>query len=561
MGSGEKGNGAMKQKRSIAKMAVSAGLALAMAAGMAAPATVAFADTTYGTGSIVISKKDDAYTQSFLGYQIFKANVKDDSSSTTGKKESNIAWASDNVKTAVKTATSQTFATAQDAADWIAQNVTGTSSTTAVDATSPAYKIAEAVKASGATATPINAGEAKSLDEGYWVFVMDPDSKLSSKETGTAPIFAVVGGSAVKVTEKVSDNSIPTPGKEIVNPDGTTGDNSKGGSVAVGDTTTYELSATIPENIASYKTYKLVFTDTLSEGLDYAGNVNSAQLVKADGTKVALKSAPTVSTKGQTQTFTYTDLKSVLPEDYKYAKGDKIVFRYDAKVNDKAKAGTDIYNQVVLEYSNDPSSTGTGTTVEQPQTHQYTYKLVLNKVDLGTEAALPGATFTVANASDKPVNYNGQSYNKGAVLATVPTDSKGALTVEGLDAGTYTIKETAAPTGYTAAADVTVTIAPTFNGDGTIATLGNNLTSRDDVIAGKADNTPGDNVLQAKAETASDANAGTVTVTIGDRKQITMPLTGMKGTTALLVYGSAILVISAGAYLKHRKNQSEDDAQ
>lgn len=547
----------MKQKRSIAKMAVSAGLALAMAAGMAAPATVAFA-ATYGTGSIEILKKDNAYTQSFLGYQIFKANVQDDKTSTTGKKESNIAWASDSVKTAVENATERTFATAQDAADWIAQNVTGTSSTTAVDATSPAYKIAEAVKASGATATPLNAGEAKSLDEGYWVFVMNPDSKLSDKETGTAPIFAVVGGSVVKVTEKVSDDSIPTPGKEIVNQDSS---NSKGGSVAVGDTTTYELSATIPANIASYKTYKLVFTDTLSDGLTYVGNVTGAQLVKADGKTTDLESVPKVAGNGQTHTFTYTDLKSVLPEDYKYAKGDKIVFRYDAKVNDKAKAGTDIYNQVVLEYSNDPSSTGTGKTVEQ-QTHQYTYKLVLNKVDLGTEAALPGATFTVANASDKPVNYNGQSYNKGAVLATVPTDSKGALTVEGLDAGTYTIKETAAPTGYTAAEDVTVTIAPTFNGDGTIATLGNNLTSRDDVIAGEADKTTtGDNVLQAKAETASDANAGTVTVTIGDRKQITMPLTGMKGTTALLVYGSAILVISAGAYLKHRKNQSEDDAQ
>ena len=167
----------------------------------------------------------------------------------------------------------------------------------------------------------------------------------------------------------------------------------------------------------------------------------------------------------------------------------------------------------------------------------------------------------MANASDKAVNYNGKSYKKGEVLATVKTDDKGALTVEGLDAGTYTIHEMAAPDGYTAAEDVTVTIAPTFNGDGTIATLGNNLTSRDDVIAGKADNTPGDNVLTPMKDTASNANAGTVTVTIGDRKQITMPLTGMKGTTALLVYGSAILVISAGAYLKHRKNQSEDDAQ
>ena len=40
-----------------------------------------------------------------------------------------------------------------------------------------------------------------------------------------------------------------------------------------------------------------------------------------------------------------------------------------------------------------------------------------------------------------------------------------------------------------------------------------------------------------------------------------MPLTGMKGTTALMVYGSAILVISAAAYLKHKRNASNDDAE
>ena len=50
-------------------------------------------------------------------------------------------------------------------------------------------------------------------------------------------------------------------------------------------------------------------------------------------------------------------------------------------------------------------------------------------------------------------------------------------------------------------------------------------------------------------------------MTVGDKKEITMPLTGMKGTTALMVYGSVILAVSAAAYLKHKRNASNDDAE
>lgn len=61
---------------------------------------------------------------------------------------------------------------------------------------------------------------------------------------------------------------------------------------------------------------------------------------------------------------------------------------------------------------------------------------VITKTDAGTGAALPGATFEVINAS-------------GATVATAKTGADGTVSFEDLQAGTYTIRETSAPTGYT----------------------------------------------------------------------------------------------------------------
>lgn len=61
---------------------------------------------------------------------------------------------------------------------------------------------------------------------------------------------------------------------------------------------------------------------------------------------------------------------------------------------------------------------------------------VITKKDAGTGAVLSGATFEVVNAS-------------GKVVATAKTGVDGTAVFDNLQAGTYTIRETNAPTGYT----------------------------------------------------------------------------------------------------------------
>lgn len=142
----------MSMNKNIARLAVTAGLTAALSfGGVMAPVTMAFADGT--TGSITINKVNDANKDNtFKAYQIFKAKVVDEEGN--GKVASDIEWANDTVSSKVIAAIQGSdeykklvekndskklddSATAQVVAEWLSQNVTGTSAARAVRALLP----------------------------------------------------------------------------------------------------------------------------------------------------------------------------------------------------------------------------------------------------------------------------------------------------------------------------------------------------------------------------------------------------------------------------------------
>lgn len=537
------------KKTNIARLAVTAGLTLAMGTGMMAPATVAFAAD--GQGQITISQTTGNQT-TFDGYQIFKATVTDSNGSDT-KSTSDIQWADDNVKTVVEGAIKTedgTYAgtTAQDAADFIKHHISGTDATTAVASNSFAKALADALEGSTLSKTTVSPDTATSLTAGYWLFVTTP-STVENGETATSPIFAVVGGGPVSVVEK---DKVPTVSKTVKD-----GDNQvTAGSTGVGKILDYHLVGTVANDVATYQKYQYKFTDTLSNGLDY--NEKSA-VVKIGDTDVTNKAS--ISYKDHVLTIDLGDLKA---KGLNITKDTKVTVDYKATVNENAVAGitgNNLSNSVKLTYSNDPhfnDDKHTGETVNPPSVKEYTYKLNLIKKDRDTEITLPGAKFTL-KSGNQYVQANG-SLGDGTYEFTTGAD--GSIAVNGLDAGTYTVHETMAPNGYDTTSDFTVKIDPKIAGDDgqTLTAISNTVSGNGDAIAGESDGKTGDNQLTGGAN-ASDVQTGTVTVTVGDKKEITMPLTGMKGTTALMVYGSAILVISAAAYLKHKRNAADNDAE
>lgn len=405
----------MKTTKNIARLAVTAGLTAALSfGGVMAPVTMAFAEgTTTANGSVTIANVEGNHTE-FDGYQIFKADV----ATVEGKTVvSNITWANGSVKAAVEGVIKNeepTYKgkTAQDAADWITSKVTGTNDAYCVGPDNIAYKIAAAVDDLTDKKTT-SAGVASGLEHGYWLFVTDAGT-IGDGEAGTSPIFTVVGSTPVNVNEKTG---IPTVEKKIVS-DADDKEHDAADS-QIGQDVTYNLYGTVAENFDKYDTYFYEFSDQISKGLTLQTGAKiylyknrsdaKGDLTRAKGTDITAyfkEETPAEAAEDGSKTTTWTcdNLKKVSD----VTKDSYIVVSYKAQINkDAVVAGTEgNENAVTLNYSNNPMTSERGET--KPDTvKDYTYGLKINKVDLGTEAALDGAEFTIqATGADDGASKN-----------------------------------------------------------------------------------------------------------------------------------------------------------
>lgn len=581
-------------RRGRAANAVMAGILLAsMGFGLAVPAR-AHAQVSYGKGAITIQNVEGNQT-SFEGYQIFKANVKDDSSSSTGKREQNVAWASDDVATVVAAAIkaadpSYAGTTAQDAAAWMEGHLAGfhtgvddkgaavtessadaAKNRTWVDQGTFANQLAVALSGS-VTPTEVSAGSKTQLDEGWWLFVTK-DASLSTEDSkhkaGTSAVYALVGAGDVVVSEKVK---LPNVDKDIKSDvDGSWG---KVADSQRSQQVNYRLTGTVSGNINTFDTYSYAFKDQLSAGLTLDAQSVRVKLYDTaeqaasdpDGTKEVGKDVTDKFTRSVGEAneldVSIADLKSLGG----VTGSSTVVVYYSAHLNGQAViGGTGNPNSVRLVYSNNPYSKGTGETAPH-KVVDYTYQLVLNKVDRNTEVRLQGAGFQIKAEAADDAESTGRYVQEDGSLGDEPhtfvTDATGAFAVKGLDAGTYKVHEADVPEGYAAVPDFTFTIEPTLGGeDGmTLTELTTKVTGRDgDVIAGVSDGKTGDNRLDAAADAkATDVATGTVTLTVGDAKETKLPLTGEDGIGVAVGLGSTGLVISvAGALMRRRTDRQQ----
>lgn len=573
----------MKTTKNIARLAVTAGLTAALSfGGVMAPVTMAFADdsVTAPENGIIIeqsqSNKDTTKTK-FVPYQIFKAKVVD---GTGGKVASDVDWAiasqtaKDEIVAAIHADTSNgsklsAKPSAQDVADWLGTYVSERGEELVVKNGDLLNKIAAIVKKyEQPSGTAFYAGDSFTpKSAGYYLFLTDDssigtkDNYSNKKQTGTSPIFAVVGGHGVTVTEKTG---IPTVTKEIKDDKPKSNWADKADS-QMGQNVQYQLTGTVAANVDTFNTYYYEFRDELSAGL--TADVNSIT-VTIDGATVTAANSYTPNVEnttdesgavtGQVLTVSFTDLKTAAQSVGKtLTKDSNVVVTYTAKL-DPGKAekvtvgGQGNPNSVKLIYSNNPMSEGKGESV--PDTvRDYTYALELIKQDADSDTTkINGVKFTIqatnpddntegAPAGTKYVQGDGTlSDNKHEF----ETKNGGKIEVKGLDAGTYTVHEVEGSNpGYNTLDDFTFTIS-------TVKQDGNDSLKQDE----------GQNELTVSVSKSNidlveepSINDGTITLTVKNKKGSGLPLTGLNGVTFTWVAGGAVLCIGVAHLIRSRK--------
>lgn len=547
----------MYKKVALQTNASKVALAGLLAASLCGGSMMVGASTAYA-GEVTISKtatETDANALSYNAFKLFNATNNDDGS------VSDITWVNDDTENAVLdviTANDPAYAAgtnAQAAAEWIASKVTGTGSTTIVDASSIANQIAVAVSGKAATET-LGSGTATTLESGYWLFVTNANStKDAVNKAGTSPIFAVVGGDALTIKPKTGT---PTVNKTIKSDQ--TGEYGKVADSQVGQVVEYKLAGTVASNIATYSTYSYTFTDELSAGIE---------LTSTDDVKVTIDNTD-VTAKADIH---YADNTLTVAFDNLFAAkaginaNSNVTVTYKAKLTSAAViGGAGNSNTVALTYSNNPNTDSKGTSTSSAA-RDYAFKLHLVKSDKATNQKLAGAKFTIqATGADGAESKNLYVQDDGALgqrAHEFKTGADGTFDVAGLDAGTYTVTEVAVPSAAGSpdaaykplSSSFTFTIAPEYNADTQALTnLGLTVSGNANAIAGL--DTSDNNTLDADNGSAANAADGVVNVTVANEKAIKLPLTGEQGIA--LVMGAGLVIVAVSAVSLSRRRREED---
>lgn len=516
------------------------------------PASAQAAPTS--TGSITVS---GTVASSYDAYQIFDANVVD--GDNDAKIATDLAWASDAARDAALPVlhsagmpNSQT--TAQEAAEWLNNDSHLTSALSA--------ELARSLQSSGAVSVALNAGKTAELPCGYWLIVADDDA-IAQGEAGTAPIMALVGGSAVTVKPKAAT---PKVSKHVL--EDSTAAWQKAADATVADDLYWRLSATVPAGLTAYDTYAVQFVDTMSAGLDpskVAASMRVYVAAGADGGFGAVSAGKDgragtepakgwtditaqcgVSVDGKTFIVRTGDLIAALGGADAFTAGARVVAVYNAPLNSACNHGIakGNPNEVYLRYPRSPFADQSGdagfTRTPSDDACAYTWDLALTKRGSDGDRPLAGAVLSIADDRGRTLAADG-TWDAGG-KATVTTGEDGRVTVSGVDSGKLEVREPRAPKGYAA-----------FGGTRSVTVKAEGL-DVDQVAAAKPKLTITAE-LPLRADSA-DGSTGSLEASIintpaGTLPSITtggfMPLTGdmaMYAVAAAAVAGAALIVVA-----------------
>ena len=435
------------------------------------------------------SGENVAYTLNSAYEGFFKNNTRiPGSESLTGEALSEAAYnyVKEQVGANGEAATAKTFA--KDVLGWILDSKNHITATKTVNTTATSTVVSDLaygyylVYPKGATDTSTAPGNQTYTSAASLVSITADTATINMKSnypTVDKKIIPAQSGSGITIGAIVNGNwegnhqmelDDENESEDTIAPHGAT-DEKKVGDFGIGDTVTYQLTSKVPD-MTGYNSYTFKFSDTLSKGLD----LKEVLSVKVGNTTLTAKKSGT-----NTYALAYDQAKRTLTvtlndfyNSYKNHTGETITVVYTATLNKDAVIGMNPNtNKAVVEYSNDPTTGGTGTSepsIVDVHTFDFTiYKYYLkdqnNKED---KTALAKAEFelykgnTEGTAADEQAKVNivdegegvyrqataDEAKATGFTSAKIVSDADGKVLVKGLDAGTYYLRETKAPEGY-----------------------------------------------------------------------------------------------------------------
>lgn len=534
--------------KSLMKKVFAAAAAIATVFGLAAT-TVATANAAGGNATLTVSTKDAKFAgKTVNAYKMFSATVSSDGGAVSHTL--NDVWKPFFMSSTLDGLTGVTDANVNDKANEYVSKLTGkekdltafaakasnwaqtkTNNITA-DATATVSKNAATDGKYTATFT--------GLDYGYYVVAV-PGATVADTNSQYAALVRV---HSTSVDAEIK-GALPTVDKKVqVNGTGKDATDAK-----IGDTLTFTLTSTIPD-MSAYDTYTFNFKDTLSKGLTFerVTSVKVGDTTLTKDTDYTVTTAPADSGK---------TLLTVAMKDFKAKQqanaGKKITVTYTATLNkDAVVGGAGNVNSATIQYSNNPSTNGTGDS-EPSKVRVFTYGFTVDKYtgDQYTDAAtrLAGAKFTLAPKNGDPMSfvqvsagsatanavYRVANAGETGATTTITTPANGKVVFEGLKNGEYTLTETEAPAGYNKLASA---IGVKVNGQND----GTDTTNATVTITYNNDNGSSYN------QTASNG-----VIPVRNKSGAILPGTGGMGTIAFTVIG--VLVIALGvAWTLKRKN-------
>lgn len=231
-----------------------------------------------------------------------------------------------------------------------------------------------------------------------------------------------------------------------------------------------------------YKEYAVLFNDTLSEGITY--DKLDSVVINSNGHTYDITNDTSKYTITESQNSFVVKIPDVktCAEGLDLNDGATITVTYTAHLNDKAyvntrSGSTENKNSVQLQYSNNPRPGEYWGTTPKSEVYVYTYQLNNTKrAEKEDGTPLPGAGFRLYSneACHDEDEIKLKMNDDGTYSRDFSTEGKGVemisgqdgqFNVKGLDAGTYYLKETTPPSGYSACANKEIVISATHNGN------------------------------------------------------------------------------------------------